>query len=522
MENHYVDDFLDSTNTEQEAILLVQEVKKIHDAAGFELSKILSNSQEVLKCIGESGNVSNKPMNLDEQVESERILGLMWLPSFDVFTFDTAARTVIQELIEARKRPTKRQVLRTVMTLFDPLGFIAQFIVHGKVLMQDIWRSGTDWDEPIEERLLDQWHRWSELLKQLIDVKIPRSFFQKTSSNSTKNVQLHIFVDASEIAYSCVGYLRLDDGNKRQCTLVAAKTKVALLKSLSIPRLELQAAMIGARLAQTISQSLTITVDRRFLWTDSSTVLAWLRSDSRRYHQFVAFRIGEILSLTSVGEWRYVPSRINVADDATKWRTSPCFDPENRWFSGPDFLYKSESRWPSEIKQVPDTSEELRAVFVHHSKLVSPLMDVTRFSNWNRMLRATAYVQRAANIMLKRYLKSKELPLQSEELQHAEVTLYRQIQAEVYADEVVELGADGRYTIMKSSPLYKLSPFLDEIGVIRMGSRIGAATQTPYAAKYPIILPKYHPITVLLTDSYHRRFLHANAETVFNEMRQRY
>ncbi|XP_055631971.1 uncharacterized protein LOC129771880 [Toxorhynchites rutilus septentrionalis] len=520
IENHYVDDFLDSTDTIQEAIQLVQEVKNIHAAAGFEIGKFLSNSPEVLNALSESQRGSSKCMNLDKQVDTERVLGLTWVPSSDVFTFDTATKSHIRNLIENRSIPTKRQVLRTVMTLFDPLGFIAHFVVHGKVLMQDIWRSGTDWDVPIDDRLQDRWLRWSELIEHLENVKVPRCFFRKTNFRPTDNIQLHIFVDASEIAYACVGYLRFDDGVRRQCTLVAAKTKVAPLKALSIPRLELQAAMIGARLAQAISQSLTVTVNQRFLWSDSSTVLAWLRSDSRKYHPFVAFRIGEILSITSIDEWRHVPSKINVADDATKWGDGPSFKPEDRWFSGPDFLFEPEYRWPSNAKESTTTHEELRAVYVHHNKFSSPLIDVSRFSNWNRMLRATAYVHRAVNIMLKRVSKAENFTLLSGDLQRAEVTLWRQVQTQVYSDEVVELNVGANHTVNKSSPLYKLSPFLDELGIIRMGSRIGAAPQAPYAAKYPIILPKDHLITFLLTDSFHRRFLHANGETVFNEMRQ--
>lgn len=105
-----------------------------------------------------------------------------------------------------------------------------------------------------------------------------------------------------------------------------------------IPRLELQAAVIGARLACTIADSLSITISSKYYWTDSRDVLCWLNSDHRRYTQYVAFRVSEILETTDANEWRWLPSKMNVADDGTKWNTSPDLTTQSRWFVGPEFL----------------------------------------------------------------------------------------------------------------------------------------------------------------------------------------
>lgn len=119
--NHYVDDFLDCTDTEEEAIELVQNVKTIHAAAGFKISKFRSNSDKVLSAIGEPDGCHQKVLCSDKQTTSERVLGLTWIPSSDVFTFDTTA--LLPRTIQAEGgTPTKRQVLQTVMKLFDPLG----------------------------------------------------------------------------------------------------------------------------------------------------------------------------------------------------------------------------------------------------------------------------------------------------------------------------------------------------------------------------------------------------------------
>ncbi|XP_062538351.1 uncharacterized protein LOC134206637 [Armigeres subalbatus] len=339
------------------------------------------------------------------------------------------------------------------MRLFDPLGFISHYTIHGKVIMQVIWRSGANWDDPIPEHLLDMWYRWLELLTHINEVRVPRCYFGDMPSNALKELQVHMFVDASESAYACAAYVVLDCIGGRRCTLIASKTKVSPLKPLSIPRLELQAAMMGTRLMQSICSSMTLPIDKRFFWTDSSTVLAWLRSDSRKYHQFVGFRVGEILSSSNIDEWRYVPTCLNVADEATKWNSGPTFHAGNRWFSGPEFLLKNEKDWPTDTvhSNKSTTLEELRPVFLHHCTVMPQLIDVSRFSNWNRLLRATAYVHRAISILQKKLTYNERCSvLHTREIQAAESTLLRQAQAQIYTDELAIMMNDG--TISKSSP----------------------------------------------------------------------
>ncbi|XP_062716249.1 uncharacterized protein LOC134291888 [Aedes albopictus] len=409
------------------------------------------------------------------------------------------------------------------MKLYDPLGFVAHFVVHGKILMQEIWRSGTNWDEPIAEHLLAIWSRWIELYECINEVKIPRCFFGDLQPGEVEEIEIHMFTDASEAACACVAYVRMSSKGSIQCLMVAAKTKVAPLRTLSIPRLELQAAMMGSRLLHNICAALTLNVQKRFLWTDSATVLAWLRSDNRRYHQFVSFRVGGILSLTSVDEWNYVPSKLNVADDATKWNSGPSFDPEGRWFQGPSFLREPKDSWPKEsankVKEIHATSEEIRVVAVHQK--IEEVIEPERYSSWNRMVRTMAYVY--WTVMIWKRLSDKDKRSSGpgkDEFVKAEESLWRQAQANVYPEEICDLRNDRR--VEKRSPLHKMSPFLDEQGVIRMESRIGNAPHLPYSAKYPVVMPRHHRITFLLVDSYHRRFLHANGETVCNELRQQF
>ncbi|XP_062713936.1 uncharacterized protein LOC134290758 [Aedes albopictus] len=484
LKSHYVDDFLDSVNSVEEAVRLFKEVQLIHSAAGFKFGKILSNSPEVLAHLGETSPVASKALNLDKDAIHERVLGIVWVPAADHFTFDPAG---LQEVSKNNAvAPTKRQVLRTIMKLYDPLGFVAHFVVHGKILMQEIWRSGTNWDEPIAEHLLAIWSRWIELYECINEVKIPRCFFGDLQPGEVEEIEIHMFTDASEAACACVAYVRMSSKGSIRCLMVAAKTKVAPLRTLSIPRLELQAAMMGSRLLHNICAALTLNVQKRFLWTDSATVLAWLRSDNRRYHQFVSFRVGEILSLTSMDEWNYVPSKLNVADDATKWNSGPSFDPEGRWFQGPSFLREPKDSWPKEsankVKEIHATSEEIRVVAVHQK--IEEVIEPERFSSWNRMVRTMAYVY--WTVMIWKRLSDKDKRSSGpgkDEFVKAEESLWRQAQANVYPEEICDLRNDRR--VEKRSPLHKMSPFLDEQGVIRMESRIGNAPHLPYSAKYP-------------------------------------
>ncbi|XP_055632393.1 uncharacterized protein LOC129772888 [Toxorhynchites rutilus septentrionalis] len=526
VKNHYVDDYLDSFMTVEEAVEVVKEVILVHEKGGFEIRKFRSNSTQLLWEIGEITADEPKDLILEREGISESVLGMKRLPKEDRFVYTVKLREDLRAIVDETHIPSKREVLKVVMSLFDPLGLISHLLVHGKVIIQGTWASGIGWDEPINCDLYQKWRQWVNLFPKLDKLSIPRCYFSPFP-DTFEDLQIHTFVDASDTAYSCAIYFRLVHKNNVQLALVGAKSKVAPLKTLSIPRLELKAAVLGVRLQASILEYHTFPVSRRFLWSDSTTVLAWIRSDHRRFHKFVSVRIGEILTLSDPQEWRWVQSKHNVADVATKWKNGPNLEADSPWLRGPKFLYYGEQSWPKHPPTVT-SHEEIQRVQAHWNS--TPLLDYSRFNRWTKLLRTMAYVFRFIESVQKKNFgqQLKAGLLTQRELARAELVLWKMAQEDAFPEERTVLkttqgNPEIRHaTVSKSSSIYKTWPFIDEQGILRMRGRIGAAPYVPFEAKWPAILPKCHPITTLITDFYHRQFRHANRETVVNEMRQRF
>ncbi|XP_062702166.1 uncharacterized protein LOC134285450 [Aedes albopictus] len=530
--NTYVDDYLASFESKTEATDVAVQVRDIQQEGGFSLRNWQSNSVEVTQALGEPSATSGMHSFQDKSQAYERILGMLWLTDEDVLSFSTQLKDDVQQIVYGDSNPTKRQVLRCLMSFFDPLGLLGFLLVHGKILLQDIWRAGTQWDQEVEEEHRNRWRDWISLLQQISTIKLPRCYFLGATRLHYQRLQLHIFVDASETAYAAVAYFRIVDlDGMVRCALVSAKTKVAPLKPLSIPRLELQAAVLGTRLMRFVEESHTLVITQRYFWSDSSTVLAWLKADPRKYKQYVACRIGEILSVTEVNEWKWVPTKLNPADLATKWGSGPSLDAKSVWFTGPYFLQKPFEEWPKQNTLQRTVDVELRTCNVHTEATVRlPVINYARFSKWERLHRATAYVHRYVGNLKRKSLgvvRSSGYLTQAE-LQLAEITLITGSQWQEYPSEMVVLQRNRsrpeteRECLSRQSALYQLTPFVDEEGVLRIDGRIGAAKDVCINTKFPAILPRKHRICELIVDLFHRKYQHANSETVVNEIRQQY
>ncbi|XP_062557206.1 uncharacterized protein LOC134222069 [Armigeres subalbatus] len=533
IQNTYVDDYLDSRDTLKEAIQLAVEVREIHSNAGFEIRNWQSNHQEILRQIGvDPSSLQEAKSFTDEKSKvTERVLGMLWEPNEDLFVFSVQFHQDLLPILSGEVVPTKRQVLRVVMSLFDPLGLIASFTIHGKILIQNIWRSGVSWDQRIIDSDFTNWKRWIKLVPELQKVHIPRCYFPNYDRKSYESLQLHVFVDASEVAYCGVAYFRIIDRGMPRCSLVAAKAKVTPLRPQSIPRNELNAGIIGVRLMKTITENHSLQITKRYFHTDSTVLLAWLRADPRKYRPYVQFRTTEILTETELEDWRWVPTRLNIADEATKWGNGPSFDAQSKWYRGPDFLWQPESEWPEKRVPTNDPVEDLRRTNVHHGMCKEVVLDFVKYSRWKDIIKSLAYLYHFVNrCSTKQRVRSssRTVMLTRQDYVSAETGLWRMIQAQEFEEEIIAFhnsksSIKKEVRLAKSSSLSKLSAFMDEDGVLRMESRIDPkAAYYPYSFRNPIIVPREHYVTELLVLKFHQQYGHANNETVVNELRQLY
>uniref|UniRef100_A0A182KFS3 Uncharacterized protein n=1 Tax=Anopheles christyi TaxID=43041 RepID=A0A182KFS3_9DIPT len=458
LHEHYVNDMLASVETVEKAKALADAVRYIHACGGFEIRNWISNSREIVqhlqKHLGEEGNV-----NLNFELSTEKVLGLWWNMTTDTFTFRLTPKHD-KELLSGRKAPTKREILRTLMSIYDPSGLLGNLLMYLKSLLQEVWREGIGWDQKLSDRTAEKWARWLRVLPDVETVVIPRCY--RFLSSVSANVQFHVFCDASENGMAALAYFRFEEETHIECALIAA--------------------VIGARLAHTVARDHRLVIKRTVFWTDSKN--------------FVAFRVGEVLEATNLEQWRWIPTKLNVADERTKWSIKPDLSAQERWLSGPSFLWEPESAWPDRGTTPWDTAEELRNN-MHHHRVEEPLIQLERFSRWNCVLRAVAYVTRfIANA--RRLVKKKAKvsgPLTQEEIGKAECILIQIVQQKAYHCEINSLKKRSmekhpwKKGIEKSSCLYKLSPILDDEGVLRVGGRLTECVGVNTHLRNPIILP---------------------------------
>ncbi|XP_055584852.1 uncharacterized protein LOC129737719 [Uranotaenia lowii] len=206
--NHYVDDYFDSVDTVEQAIELATQVRYIHIKGGFEIRNWVSNSRELLIKIGEPNAIQSIQISRNKETNNERVLGIIWNPHDDMFSFSTTHRDEVSKYLHGDSRPTKRIVLSCVMGFFDPLGLLSPFTVLGKMLIQDLWRTGCEWDEQIDDDSYAKWKKWISMMSQVENVRIDRCYLGSLHSKDIESLQLHVFTDASEHAYGCAVYLR--------------------------------------------------------------------------------------------------------------------------------------------------------------------------------------------------------------------------------------------------------------------------------------------------------------------------
>ena len=281
------------------------------------------------------------------------MLGLVWNRSSDCFGYDTQS---FLEYCKNYGHHTKRSLLSASARIFDPLGLISPITLLPKILLQKIWTLGLGWDDELPIELKKQWMEWSEGFHRLSELKISRFYFLDQLED--REVQLHLFSDASLAAYGTVAYLRsVDSSGYCRVTCIASKTRVAPLQQMTLPRLELMGCLLSARLAKSIGDALSLQFPTLY-WSDSQVALSWISKTPSALKQFVGNRVQEIQRLSTPANWRFVPGKENPADLCSRGvPTSALLDEDCIWWRGPDWLRQPESTWALNSKPMETTAE---------------------------------------------------------------------------------------------------------------------------------------------------------------------
>ena len=322
----YVDNLASGTDNEDEATTFLNQARTIMTPVQFNLRSWNSNSSNVMELATER--------NIQDTDTEAKVLGLRWNAKDDVLKLQPREQTNDNKNLG---KTTKRDVLRANAKVYDSLGLLSPITIRAKIFIQELWERGFEWDEPLPDDIQKQWLDISQDLADSTHIQVQSRYFPLLPSWPS-NAVLHVFVDASIKAYGTVAYLT----SGPHTTMVMSKTRVAPLKKLTLPQLELMAAVVGARLASYLRNQLKIA--HTVYWSDSQIVIDWL-SSNKDLKQFVKNRVIEIRESTRNATWNYCPSSDNPADLLTRGVRTDALIASELWNNGPTWLTNQDS-WP--------------------------------------------------------------------------------------------------------------------------------------------------------------------------------
>ena len=385
-----MDDYLDSFTNRINAIKTIHDVINILNTGSFRLHKWISNDREILLSLPNS-KISSKVVDLQlNDLPIEQALGLLLDPQKDVLQI---------KAVDKDLPVSKRGILSFISSIFDPLGMIAPAILEPKLIIQKLWRLNVDWYDELPSELKQRWEEWKKTLQDLPSMEIPRWY--DIDFTNEQGPQLHVFADASNNAYGAVAYLRQEHDENVKCSFIFGKSRLAPIKqnSLTIPKLELQAATIASRIKLTILQEMREVISKIYLWTDSKTVLNYLNNENANFGVYVTHRVNEIRNNTNIEDWHYVQSKSNVADDATRCRSFSDLNSNCRWFNRPEFIHENVITEPEscDIYRTDKTNLNINAITKTNSDIILsteaiPLINWCYYSSLSKLVRHLAWI----------------------------------------------------------------------------------------------------------------------------------
>lgn len=329
----YVDDALKFVPTEHEAVELLKQTQTMLADSNLRLLKIASNKVKVIDAFPAEDRAKDlQALDLfKDDLPDQRSLGIKWNIMEDYFTFHIP-------LVE--KPYTRRGVLSTVNSIFDPLGFVCPVVIQGRLILRELSLQTTEWDSVLPEDMKGRWVEWQQSLQCLSEVHVPRPY-TKMSLSQAKCVELCIFSDASMKAICAVSYLKVmarDDTT--EVGFVLGKARLAPQPELTIPRLELCAAVMAVEMSEVICEEIDHPINKISFYTDSKVVLGYIYNQSRRFYVYVNNRVRRIRESTTPEQWHFVTTDQNPADHGSRSVPAAALQ-STTWFTGPSFLQGS-------------------------------------------------------------------------------------------------------------------------------------------------------------------------------------
>ncbi|GBN80229.1 hypothetical protein AVEN_195410-1 [Araneus ventricosus] len=314
----YMDDVLTGGDSLEEVRELQIQLIRLLARAGMELHKWRTNASNLRSNISEEKEYSFSCSS------ETKALGILCDHLTDCFSFE----------VLPSPQNTKRAVLSNIARIFDPLGLLGPVITIAKIFLQTLWKLKIDWNDSLPEREAEEWERFLNSLHSINQLCIPRHVL----CEFPEKLEVHGFADASERAYGAVVYLKSSAGERNCVRLLCSKSRVAPLKSISVPKLELCAALLSVQLVKRVLCAIKLEIDYIYLWSDSTIVLAWIQHEPWELKTFVENRIAAIQELTKKEQWFHVSSGNNPADVLSRGLAPEKLCNNELWWTGPSFL----------------------------------------------------------------------------------------------------------------------------------------------------------------------------------------
>ena len=499
--NFFVDNLLYTSNSIPEIEDLYKKCYDRMKEGGFVLRSWNSNSSEFREVLKRENKFVEHNSNL------EKVLGY----KFD-FVKDSLFLNVVNYNYSAN---TKRQILSETSKTFDPFGFCLPVIVRSKLLMREIWLSKCQWDDRVNDNLLNIWSKLCKDLSLLHTLEFKRSAVEENQTYS-----LVIFCDSSQAAYAFVAYAVCKDPNIKPQFLFA-KTKVSPVKqNYSIPSLEFIAVILALKCLENILLGYkNILFDYILFAVDSQVVLQWLlKREPKTASKFVKNRISEFISLSEEIQnkfkipffFKYVKSEFNAADVLTRGVSFNTFENNLKlYLNGPEFLNYNVQSWPTYelLSLAPEVRSQITCVNVHVEDNNLEIIDASKFSSFNKLMKITYYVFKLFCNKSKQdpYVKAMNYWILKSQSKH-------------FSEEIKFLSIKDK---KEKVPILvsNLNLFLDERGMLRSRGRIAKCNVYDYNVHNPIVLLKNHHFTKLLVLDSHVKVSHMGLGTTLNYIR---